>query len=581
MNKTSTFGKTKAKIHSFRRSGSFLNNKILNIKGAVLDRYQLENYLEKVASDHLLQKNSDKITYPIPRVKDNFKFITKTYNILNNNLKMGINIHPAGEWLLDNYYIVEESVKGIEKELTLDKYTKFLGLQNEMYQGTARIYVLASEIVAYTDSKIDSDNLKHCLQAYQRKKTLNMEEIWNIGMFLQIAMIENIRNICEKIYSAQMQKYRVENIVERLVENKKDIIFKLNPEYQTKNFGFGEMKYPFIEYMSYRLKKYGRQASSYLTVLEEQVNKMGTSVSDVIKKEHFDIAIAKVSMGNSIKSIKDLQRINFLEIFEQINGVEEILRNDPAGIYSKMDYKTKSEYRNRIKELSVKTKISEIYIASKANELANSAKIAESEESTLNDKKKTHIGYYLVSDGQNELIKLLLSKNRKVSVNNKLNLYILSTWGISAFIAILLGLYLYTGTTNCWISILFAILSYIPIIEIITKITNTILSKTVKANLIPKMDFSKGVPKEYSTFIVIPTIVKDKHKVKDLMERLEVYYLANKSDNLYFALLGDCSSSSQTEEAFDEEVIKVGLEECQRLNEKYHRRRFRKISVYI
>ena len=39
----------------------FLNQKrILNIKGAVLDKYQLEHYLEKIASDHILKNRADK-----------------------------------------------------------------------------------------------------------------------------------------------------------------------------------------------------------------------------------------------------------------------------------------------------------------------------------------------------------------------------------------------------------------------------------------------------------------------------------------------------------------------------------------
>ena len=53
------------------------------------------------------------------------------------------------------------------------------------------------------------------------------------------------------------------------------------------------------------------------------------------------------------------------------------------------------------------------------------------------------------------------------------------------------------------------------------------------------------------------------------MHKLEVYYLANKSENLYFALLGDCTSSKNEKESFDEEVIKAGLEESNTLNEKY------------
>ena len=146
--------------------------KILNIKGALLDEYQLENYLEKIASDHILQDNSSIQTYPIPRLQDNFKFISNTYEMLNRHLKLGINIHPAGEWLLDNYYIIEETVKTIEKELTEKKYKNFVGIASGPYAGFARIYVLAQEIVAYTEAKINSQNLQNLLSAYQRKKTL-------------------------------------------------------------------------------------------------------------------------------------------------------------------------------------------------------------------------------------------------------------------------------------------------------------------------------------------------------------------------------------------------------------------------
>ncbi len=351
--------------------------KILNNKGALLDEYQLENHLEKIASDHILQDKSENNTYPIPRMEDNFDFITQTYELLNTHLKMGINIHPAGEWLLDNYYLIEETVKTIEKELTLKKYTNFVGLASEQYQGFARIYVLAQEIVAYTESKIDSHNLQNLLAAYQRKKTLNMEEIWNIGTFLQIAIIETIRGVCEKIYSSQMQKYRVENIIERLVELKPKNELHFETNHKQKITEFGEMKYPFIEYMSYRLKRYGKQTYPYLEALETQVMKMGTTVSEIIKKEHFDIAVRKVTIGNCIKSIKEIGRINFLEIFENINGVEEVLKQDPAGVYEKMDYKTKAYYRNKIKEISKRTKISEIYITQKALELATKRNCAQ------------------------------------------------------------------------------------------------------------------------------------------------------------------------------------------------------------
>jgi len=53
------------------------------------------------------------------------------------------------------------------------------------------------------------------------------------------------------------------------------------------------------------------------------------------------------------------------------------------------------------------------------------------------------------------------------------------------------------------------------------------------------------------------------------MKKLEVYYLANKSENIYFALLGDCTSSKNENEKFDDEIINTGLEETEKLNKKY------------
>lgn len=546
-----------------------MNNKILNIKGAVLDRYQLENYLEKVASDHILMSESDKSTYPVPRVKENFKFITKTYEILNEHLKMGINIHPAGEWLLDNFYIIEEAVKSIEKDLTIEKYTNFFGIQNGNYKGMARIYVLAGEIVAYTDSKIDGDLLESVLKAYQRKKTLNMEEIWWIGAFLQIAIIENIREVCEKIYISQVQKYKVESIVERLVEHKEEPKFTNKPEFPNKDILVGQMRDSFVEYMSYKLKKYGRQAISYLNILEEQVNKMGTTVSEIIKKEHFDIALKKVSIGNSIKSIKELSRINFQEIFEAINGVEDILKKDPAKVYNHMDYKTKNYYRNTIKEISKKTKISEIYIAGKALELAEKTQ----ERETIN-KKQTHLGYYLISDGIDELMEELQYNKKKLKTEAKVELYIGAIWGISGIFAIFIAVYILLSTQSPVFAVLIGLTSYIPLIEIVTKIANTILSKTVKPKLIPKLDYQDGVPEESATFVVIPTIVNSEKKIKSLIRKLEVYYLANKSPNIYFSILGDCSAGTKKEETVDEKIITLAKSELEKLNNKYPNNNF-------
>ena len=138
--------------------------------GVLLDKKQLEKYMEKLAFDHNLKSESDERTYPIPNLTKDFEYITMVYNLLNEHIKLGIDIHPAGEWLLDNYYIIEERVKQIKDELDLKKYKKFLGLDNGPYAGFARIYILAKEMCAYTDSNINKENLEFMLTPFSIPK---------------------------------------------------------------------------------------------------------------------------------------------------------------------------------------------------------------------------------------------------------------------------------------------------------------------------------------------------------------------------------------------------------------------------
>ena len=460
-------------------------NKILKINGTPLDKYQLEKYLEKIASNHNLVGKSQKNTYPVPHMLESFKVIQDVYNLLNEHLKIGISIHPAGEWLLDNLYVIEECVKQIEKELTLKKYTSFLGIANGPYKGFARIYVLASEIAAYTDNRIERKDLESYLESYQTKKTLSMEEIWNIGIFLEIAIIENIREVCEKIYISQMEKYKAENIVERLVENKnkQEQVFKNTNIKKIEKNVLNDMQYSFVEYMSYILKRYGKKGYSYLKALEEIVELTGTNVSEIIKKEHFDIAVRKVSIGNSITSIKKIQRINFLEIFEKINGVEELLKQDPSSVYEKMDIKTKEYYRNKIKEISKKTKISEIYITRKLLEIANKNE---------GKGKKSHIGYYLIDEGIEDLYKELKYKTKKpINIKEKTKIYISTIIIFSLILSFYLASLLNNNINNLAVLIISWILFFVPATEVVNQVISYTLSKIVKPKLIPKLDFSK------------------------------------------------------------------------------------------
>lgn len=548
--------------------------KKLNIRGTLLDRNQLAKHIEKTAADHNTKSFSNRNTYPIPNLIEDYKFILETYNLLTKHIKLGIKIHSAGEWILDNFYVIEETVKTIQKELSLRKYKDMIGISNERYFGFARSYVLAEEIVAFSDCKIDRELIDIALNAYQRKKLLSMEELCNIGIFLKISLISHIRELCEKIYSSQIQKYKAESIIERIIEKKNNNNLKFDNNTKHLKVNDEKLKYSFIEYMSYKLKIYGKEAVAYQNVLSKEVQKLGLSISEVIQKEHFHIANIKITIGNCITSIKEINRIDFSELFSYMNASEDILKLDPAGIYTKMDEESKSYFRQIIERKARKSKISEIYISEKIVELCKRYENSED----IEEIKKSHVGYYLMkNEGMRELDDILeIKSHKKLTYKQKARLYIAISTLIPIYFCLLLYLVLWNKSENILFSLISAILSYIPISEMFLRIENYFMSKFKSPTLIAKMDYDEGIPEDKRTFVVIPTVLKSKEKVKEMFEKLEVYYLANKSENLYFALLGDCSEEDKPKRGFDNEVISSGIEICNKLNEKYKTDKFNK-----
>ena len=150
-----------------------------------------------------------------------------------------------------------------------------------------------------------------------------------------------------------------------------------------------------------------------------------------------------------------------------------------------MDYKTKIYYRNRVKELAKKTRVSEIYIAKKCLELANK-NLSDDKEN-----KKSHIGYYLLeAEGENELFDLLQYKSRSKRSNIfKMKLYIFAKKIISLIITLIIGTYVYSKTNSVLNFVISIILMYIPIEKVVVQIIQYILGKCIKPKLIPKIDF--------------------------------------------------------------------------------------------
>ena len=110
----------------------------------------------------------------------------------------------------------------------------------------------------------------------------------------------------------------------------------------------------FVEYMSYRLKEMGTEGEKYYNQLQDEISKLGFSIEEAIVKEHMEIAKTTDYMGRAISSFKVLQALNFREIFEAVNKIDETLMDDYTDEFKKCDYKTKERYRDYIIKIAQK-----------------------------------------------------------------------------------------------------------------------------------------------------------------------------------------------------------------------------------
>ena len=78
-------------------------------------------------------------------------------------------------------------------------------------------------------------------------------------------------------------------------------------------------------------------------------------------------------MANCFTSLRAIATHDWLDFFEHVSRVEQILRSDPADVYAGMDRATRNRYRKVIEELALATGQSELEVARMANALAQAA----------------------------------------------------------------------------------------------------------------------------------------------------------------------------------------------------------------
>ena len=521
---------------------------------------QMERYGKILAHTHKL--SPDKLPYYLlKRLADNEAVITQNCYELNAGIKTSV--MPAGEWLLDNYYLIEEQIRTVRQHLP-KSFGK--GLPSLMSPFSCpRVYNIASEAIAHGDGRWDVASLTSYLTAYQQVTPLTLGEVWALPGMLRLALIENVRRISMDVIKAQRERNLAGTWITKIfecAENKPaDLITVIADMARSRP----PMTSAFVAELVRRLQGHGNVLSLPLTWVDQCLAEQGITSESLIQSFSQQLAASQLSISNSIAGLRLLSETDWADFAETISVVEQVLRNDPARIYPGMHFDTRDHYRHIIEILARHSDFSEPEVATIVLALS-----AETAPETL----EHHVGFFLAGEGRQQLeLHLLAETSKLIRIRHSFNRITLLSWlGSLALLTtataaeILHATYLQGAD---WL--LIAII--LPLIIALTQLMSDLLSDaTTRFRLprpLPAMDFSSGIPADSATMIVMPCMLTSQESITTLLTSLEVCWLGNQNEYLRFALLTDFADSANEPTPESNALLRQAIDDTAALNRRY------------
>ncbi|MDF2872890.1 MAG: conserved rane protein of unknown function [Anaerocolumna sp.] len=246
-------------------------------------------------------------------------------------------------------------------------------------------------MVALSGGHLSEENISVMLTAYQQKLPLTDKEIWVLPEVLGFCLLEEIIVIADEILSIIDVKSKAEEFLRNKLENNKGTtdISALLCEIEEKL----KLNYSFHAHVIYLLKNISIDEASLQRYLEYHFASLERQVkiSDLILEEGRLEAFLESKIRTLIVSLRDINEVDEEKFFQEYSCLEQILSQDPEGVYSKMDLEARGMYRGVIVKLSLRYRLLEEKIAKDCLELA----IQGREDLHCSH----HVGAYLLGKG--------------------------------------------------------------------------------------------------------------------------------------------------------------------------------------
>ena len=479
-------------------------------------------------------------------------------------------ITPAAEWLLDNFYLIEEQIQLTRRHLPREYSRELPRLADGPSGGVLRVYDIVLELISHVDAQIDVASLTAFVAAYQTVAPLKLGELWAVPIMLRLGLIENLQRVTNGLTSAREDR----NLATMWVERLQDVAEK-NPSHLV--IVVADMARADLPLSSFFVAEFCQRLSRLNPILhiargwlEQRLGEQGLSIEQLIHQESQSQASDQVSVSHSIASLRLLSAIDWKEFVETLSLVEHTLRGDPADIYSDMDFATRDRYRHVVESLARRSKLSETEMAQKAVALAD-----ESARQKGHEDRAAHVGYYLIDKGRSRLERAANVRWPWKSIGERsiprfpFTFYVGGIFLLTALATFLFVRQALAFDVQGWRLIFCGLTFLLGVSQLAVSLLNWLATLLVAPNFLPRLDYSSGIAPDARTMVVVPTMLGSLEGLDSLLETLEIHHLANRDEHLHFALLTDWRDAVAESLPADEPLLARARAGIESLNRKY------------
>src|SRR4029077_6294529 len=116
----------------------------------------------------------------LSRLRETEEILNGARDTLARGVERGINLGPAGEWLLDNFHVILEHIQEVRESLPGGYYRELPELMSGPLAGYPRVFQMAITLISHTEGRIDLENINQFTSAFQQVTTLTVGELWAI-----------------------------------------------------------------------------------------------------------------------------------------------------------------------------------------------------------------------------------------------------------------------------------------------------------------------------------------------------------------------------------------------------------------